>query len=155
MKQIEDLKQRQENLELLHSPAGNEIYTPLSLVKEILDKLPIYVWSNPNYKWLNPACKNGVWLSEIIIRLFNGLVNWEQDEEKRYNHIIDNIVYGYAYSRVGLPVTRKTIYGNKNIDGNVQLVEFWREETNMNFDVVVGNPPYQDNSGDGGPRKGG
>ena len=42
-----------------------EVFTPLSLVKEMLDKLPEELWYNPNLKWLDPA--NGMGNFPIII----------------------------------------------------------------------------------------
>jgi hypothetical protein len=31
-----------------------EVFTPLTLINEMLDELPIDVWSNPDLKWLDP-----------------------------------------------------------------------------------------------------
>ena len=142
MNEIVALKNRLNNLYWLANNNRQEIFTPIELVREMLDKLPVEVWKNPNLKWLNPASKNGVFSGEIILRLFDGLSGVISDEEKRYNHIINNMVYAYAYSKLGAWTSRKTLYGNKTVEGNVQLVEVWKEETNMKFDLIIGNPPF-------------
>ena len=35
-----------------------EVFTPMELIEEMLDKLPENVWKNPELKWLDPA--NGI-----------------------------------------------------------------------------------------------
>ena len=32
-----------------------EVFTPVKIIEEMLDKLPNKVWSNPELKWLEPA----------------------------------------------------------------------------------------------------
>ena len=51
--------------------------------------------ANPDYRWLDPCSKSGVFLREIVKRLlFDGLVEWEPDFEKRREHIFRNMIFG-------------------------------------------------------------
>ncbi len=70
-----------------------EVFTPLSLVNEMLDKLPKEVWSNPHLKWLDPA--NGIGNFPVIIvkNLMEGLKEWQPDDELRLKHILENMIY--------------------------------------------------------------
>ena len=45
----------------------------------MLDILPAEVWTQPDYRWLDPFAKSGVFLREIASRLLDGLSDWEPD----------------------------------------------------------------------------
>jgi len=46
----------------------SEIFTPTSLVQEILDKLPQELFQDPTKTFLDPSCGDGQFLSEVLIR---------------------------------------------------------------------------------------
>ena len=46
-----------------------EVFTPRSLIREMLDRLPNAVWFDPNKTWLEPAAGDGNFLVEIKARL--------------------------------------------------------------------------------------
>lgn len=58
----------------------------------MLDILPSEVWSNPDYKWLHPATKSGVFLREAFKRLMVGLRGWQPDADLRHDPAADRIV---------------------------------------------------------------
>ena len=60
-------------LETITNVGNDEVFTPRKTVDMMLDSLPEEVWHNPDYKWLNPATKNGIFEREIAIRLDKGL----------------------------------------------------------------------------------
>lgn len=70
-----------------------DVPTPPALVKDMLDKLPKKVWSNPNKRWLDPCVGIGAFVEEIVKRLMEGLMAWEPDDSKRYKHIMENMIY--------------------------------------------------------------
>ncbi len=70
-----------------------EVMTPIWLVEEMLNKLPEEVWSNPHLKWLDPANGVGVFPSVIVNRLMVGLQDFIEDDEQRYKHIVENMLY--------------------------------------------------------------
>jgi len=139
---IDDLKSRQSKIQALYPSTNQEIYTPNFLVERILDRLPKKLWTNPDLKWCDSAAKSGEFMVAVIIRLMDGLKKKIPNEKKRYNHIIKNMVYGYSLTLSGAMVVRKTVYGDRNIMGNVSD-KYFIEENKMKFDVIVGNPPYQ------------
>lgn len=49
--------------------ATGEVFTPRSLIREMLDRLPNSVWFDPNKCWLEPAAGDGNFLVEIKARL--------------------------------------------------------------------------------------
>ena len=45
-----------------------EVFTPTSLVQEMLDKLPQEVFTDPTKTFLDNSCGDGQFLSEVVIR---------------------------------------------------------------------------------------
>lgn len=67
----------------------------------MLDLLPPEIWSNPKATFLDPVCKSGVFLREIVKRLDKGLKNQIPDKQTRINHILKNQVFGSTATYVG------------------------------------------------------
>jgi site-specific DNA-methyltransferase (adenine-specific) len=63
-------------LDCLAQLSNDEVPTPPKIARSMLDLLPPAVWSNPDYKWLDPCCKSGVFLREIAARLLVGLAEF-------------------------------------------------------------------------------
>src|SRR6478609_1117922 len=87
-------------LDCLAQLSSDEVPTPPKLARLMLDLLPGEVWTDPELRWLDPGCKSGVFLREIVTRLLNGLAEWEPDFEKRREHIFRNMVFGAAITEL-------------------------------------------------------
>ena len=132
-----------------------EVMTPLELVKEMLATLPTEVWSNPDLKWLDSCNGTGPFLSMVVYKLMVGLEKWEPDENKRYKHIVENMIYAGELQpkNMFLWITLMDPYNEFNMNVytgsfldegfDKHMKEVWGIEK---FDIVVGNPPYQDGS---------
>ena len=72
---------------------NNEVFTPDSLINEMLDKLPEDVWSNPDKTWLDPCAGLGNFSVQVLKRLMEGLKGWEPDEGSRKKHILEKMLF--------------------------------------------------------------
>lgn len=45
--------------------SNDEVFTPPEIANKMLDLLPQELFENPDTKFLDPACKSGVFLREI------------------------------------------------------------------------------------------
>jgi hypothetical protein len=129
-----------------------EVMTPLTLVNEMLDKLPSEVWSNKNLKWLDPCNGVGTFPSVVVERLMDGLKDIIVDDCERYSHIIENMIYVCEIQPKNMFLFHcafdreddqelNTYYGSfldKGFDEH--MLNVWGVEK---FDIVLGNPPYK------------
>jgi type I restriction-modification system DNA methylase subunit len=58
--------------------ATGEVFTPTPLVQEILDRLPPAVLQDPTKTFMDPACGDGQFLGEILIRKMQNGSTFEQ-----------------------------------------------------------------------------
>ena len=141
-----------------------EVMTPISLVKDMLNKLPKDVWSNPNLKWLDPANGAGTFPSVVIYKLMKGLQEWQPDVELRYKHIVENMIYTCEIQSRNVflwlcavdPKDEYTVnaYWGSYLDENFNyhMKNIW---TIDKFDIIIGNPPYNSEQTADGKRGGG
>ena len=54
-----------------------EVFTPIKLINEMLDKLPLEVWTNINLKWFDPAVGMGNFIIVVYLRLMETLKAWK------------------------------------------------------------------------------
>jgi 16S rRNA G966 N2-methylase RsmD len=132
-----------------------EVFTPMKLVNEMLDKLPIEVWTNKKFKWLDPCCGMGNFPIAVYLRLMEGLKEKIVDNKKRKKHILENMLYMCELNKKNVLICNQIF----NINNQYKLNIYEGDSLKLNyneqfgieqFDIIVGNPPYQDNSGNKG-----
>jgi len=129
----------------LEVKAHGEVYTPLSLVSKMLDKLPSHVWSNPNLKWFEPACGLAPFLFLSYQRLMIGLEPTFTDSSQRSRHIIETMFYFNELQEKNLKQI-KQLFNSASYKLNIFEGSFF-DITPSTFklikaDIIVGNPPY-------------
>ena len=112
-----------KHMGIFDKPDGEELWT------EIIYKIPDEVFLKPDVKILNVACGYGTEANVIIKRMRKLGFNDEY---------INNCIY--VLDRTIWATNRIRILGNFK---NVIRADFLTWETDMKFDIVVGNPPYK------------
>lgn len=113
--------------------SNDEVFTPPALANKMLDTLPQSLFSNPDVKFLDPFCKSGVFLREIVKRLDRGLACQMPDVEKRINHILKKQVYGIAITELTSLLSRRTVYCSKVANGSQSVVRFSDADGNIYY----------------------
>jgi site-specific DNA-methyltransferase (adenine-specific) len=101
--------------------SNDEVFTPPNLANLMLDSLPKSIWSNEKFKFLDPVCKTGVFLREIVKRLDKGLEQKIPDKQARINHILKNQVFGIAITELTSLLSRRTVYCSKSANGEYSV----------------------------------
>lgn len=152
-----------------------EVFTPMTLVHEMLDTLPEDVWKNPDLTWLDPANGMGNFPIAVFLRLFYGfrtkdgkyvglmeegegkfnpgLTKVKPSETVRRRHIVQKMLFMSELNGKNVAISKKLF--TKLADGlepNIIKRDFLKDsDMEFNgkkvneFDIVMGNPPY--NSG--------
>jgi len=115
-----------------------EIFTPSFLIREMLDKIPDEIWKSSETTFLDPCFGSGSFLKCIAEKL------------REFGHDDLNIskrIWGIDISRKWYNRVKHFRVGEYNIENiycgdslNTNILD------NMKFDVVCGNPPFQDSS---------
>ena len=115
-------------LTCLANLSNDEVFTPPSLVNQILDLLPVDLWSNPDAKFLDPVCKSGVFLREIAKRLVAGLEPVFPDLQERANHIYKYQLFGLAITELTGLLSRRSVYCSKVANGRYSVCSDFEDE---------------------------
>lgn len=130
-------------LDVIAALSSDAVPTPPLLARALLDLLPTEVWSNPNYRWMDPATKSGSILREAARRLMDGLADWEPDPTTRAEHILHNMLFGCAMTQIHGDMTRRSVYVSRDATSSHAVVEFDTPEGNLPF--VLAEHDYPQN----------
>lgn len=152
---IEFIK-RYEGLSKSESKIFGEVFTAQALIEEMLDTLPKEVWSNKDLKWLDSCVGIGNFPGAILQRLMVGLEKEIPNEEERRKHILENMLFMGDISTKNLFLLYQLFDANNEFKLNVFRGDFLSEKFDNHmkniwkldgFDIIVGNPPYNDEKG--------
>lgn len=153
-------------LKQLEKRTGNKsrnsalFFTPIKIANDMLDFLPEDTWSNPDIKILSLCDKNGVFLYLAYLRFMVGLAEKIPNVKARRGHILTLQLYSIAADeKLGDELAfLYTGYYNKDLANILTVGEYddyiesirtgkikkslMEEFNTMKFDIVVGNPPY-------------
>ena len=138
--------------------SNDEVFTPPEVANAMLDMLPKEVFESKETKFLDPACKSGVFLREIAKRLIKAQfpdyetktaeINEKKnngqkltDEEKKYlnelqeeiDHVFKNQLYGIAITELTSMLSRRSVYCSKYPNGDYSVTKFDNAEGNIYF----------------------
>ena len=119
--------------------SSDEIFTPPRVADYMLDMLPQNLFESPDTKFLDPACKSGIFLREIAKRLISGLKDKIPDLNTRLNHIFANQLYGIAITELTALMSRRTLYCSKDAGGKYSVVSsgFENSSGNIRFELFT------------------
>ena len=113
--------------------SNDEVFTPPEVANQMLDMLPQELFEDPNTKFLDPACKSGVFLREIAKRLIKGLEDKIPDLQERIDHICKEQLYGIAITELTSLLSRRSVYCSKYPNGPFSIAHFDNVEGNIRF----------------------
>lgn len=129
------------------------------VVKPMVNELPDEYWTNPNLKILDNCNGTGPFPLLVIWKLMNGLKDTIKDEEERYKHIVENMIYvaelqpknQFIWMCIIDPYDEYNlnVYTGSFLDSafDKHMKEVWKVDR---FSLILGNPPYQKSDGGGG-----
>lgn len=106
--------------------SSDEVFTPPELANQMLDTLEESwstdnggesIWTRSDVTFLDPSCKSGVFLREIVKRLSEGLSKEIPDLTERINHIVTKQVFGIGITKLTSLLTRRSVYCSKKANG--------------------------------------
>ncbi len=124
-------------LTCLANLSSDEVFTPPKLANQILDLLPKEIWSDKNARFLDPACKSGIFLREIAKRLNAGLEKEIPNKQKRIDHIFKSQLFGVAITELTALFSRRSVYCSKKANGKYSVCESFNDlQGNIRFERI-------------------
>lgn len=92
----------------------NQIFTPKKVVIMMIDKLQAESpedFTDPKKTFVDLYMKSGLYITEIVKRLYVGLEDKISNDDERLKHILEHQVYGFAPSEIIYNIARNFIFG--------------------------------------------
>lgn len=123
-------------LSCLANLSNDEVFTSPDVVNKMLDMLPQELFQNPDTKFLDPACKTGVFLREIAKRLIKGLEPQIPDLQERVDHIFHKQLYGIAITELTSLLSRRGVYCSKYANSEFAITHFDDADGNIRYKTI-------------------
>jgi len=134
-----------------------EVPTPVKLVDEMLNTIPVKFWKTPQ-KVFEPCCGKGNFVLGIFDRFYKGLEEIYPDEIERCRVIMTECIYYADLTALNVFITTEIMKchvqsycGLDELDfefntytGNTLELNIKDKWNVVGFNAIIGNPPYQD-----------
>jgi len=158
--------------ELIPNQKTNQIFTPKKVVQMMVNNLEEHdpsLFARTDTTFIDLYMKSGMYITEIIKKLFNNTRSQYKSDLECLKHILENQVYGLAPTPILQGITQSYIFGF-DFENKISRKNFIQHDITpeakegiakeklqkllnlteiMKFDAVVGNPPYQDSKESG------
>lgn len=145
-----------------------EVFTPEIITNNMLDELnKAYkkkygddIYKNKNLKWYDNSSGIGNIMVCVYEKIYDGLTDIIIDKKKRKKHILENMLYMSEINENNIQICEKIF----NPDGEYKLNLYNGDSLKINinniwnikdFDIIIGNPPYQKNNNKTNSARGG
>lgn len=139
----------------------SRILTPMQTAAKMVDNLARQnpaLFRNPEITFFDPSARSGIFLAEIIRKLYQAQRPNFPNGASCLQHILKHQIYAWTPTRAFRTSVLKTISGGlnlKNYDniftydltkGTTNARDFIQElwGSNMKINIIIGNPPFQD-----------
>jgi type II restriction enzyme len=152
--------------ELIPNQKNNQIFTPKKVVQMMINNLEEHdpdLFTKTDTTFLDLYMKSGMYITEIVKKLFNNTRNQYKSDFECLKHILENQVYGLAPTPILQGITQSYIFGfdteqkisRKNFvqhditpqakekTAKEKLQQLFNLKKDMKINAIVGNPPYQ------------
>jgi len=152
----------------LEKKKNAEVSTPFELRKDMLDIIPSKFWKGKKFqnkktgkiirkypKIFEPCAGKGGFVIDIIDRLDQGMKKYIPDHDERYKVIVEECLYFADINPTNIYICKLLVdpYNEYKLNyylGNTLELDICDEWGVEGFDAVIGNPPYNDDSGNRG-----
>lgn len=126
-------------LSCLANLSSDEVFTPPDIANQMLDLIPQELFQSPESKFLDPACKSGIFLREIAKRLLKGLEPLIPDLQQRIDHIFHHQLYGITITELTSLLSRRGVYCSKYPNSIYSVTPFDDAQGNIRFKLIQHN----------------
>jgi type II restriction enzyme len=136
-----DEGQSEDIFDYIPAQKTNQIFTPKRVVKMMVDALEQEnpdIFTNPDKTFADLYMKSGLYITEIIKRLYVGLKSQIPDNDARLKHIIEHQVYGFAPTEIIYHIAHNYIFG---FDAKAKKID----DSHI---VYLDTTPYAEGKGD-------
>ena len=138
-----------------------EVFTPLDFVNIMFDQLDSYyklqhngisIFSIKKFTWYDPAC--GIGNFEVILfeRLMKGLKDQFSHEDLLKKHILENMIYVSDINKKNIFIYKTIFNLQRKYKLNILLGDSLQLEMLKKYDVIIGNPPFNQSPHDNNAR---
>lgn len=120
-------------LKFLSNLSADEVFTSPELVDKMINLLPKELFNNKNTKFLDPACKSGVFLRQIAKKLIIGLKAEIPDLQERIDHIFKHQLFGISITTITSLTSRRSLYCSTDACGKYSITNAFVENSNGNI----------------------
>jgi len=135
-----------------------EVFTPMDFINDKqLKDLESYwkkkhneiIWTNEKLTWYDMAVGMGNYPIAIYYKLMDGLKDKIKDEQERKKHIIEKMLYLGELNKKNCFVLKQIFNLNNEFklnlyEGNTLEVDIKKVFGKSKFDIIIGNPPYNE-----------
>jgi len=123
--------------------------TPLNILKDMVNMLPTRIWKNKDIKILDPSGGDGrfsIYCYELLMKNLTSISN----KTTRSIHIIENMLYVCELNKQNVKRITNILYKiEPNSKPNIYNVDYLKWNSTINYDIILGNVPYNNSGGVG------